>query len=91
MTRNLALDLGSFNIRVNTISPGSIHSPGLSQLAKINNMTVEQINEICMEDTCLKRIGQAQDIANLIVFVISDLCPFMTGANLVLDGGSTIV
>ncbi len=57
----------------------------------MNNMTVEQINQICMEGTYLKRICQAQHIANLIVFVISDLCPFMTGANLVLDWGSTIV
>ncbi|CAF1507852.1 unnamed protein product [Adineta steineri] len=49
-------------------------------------MTIEEMNEKCMEGSCLKRIGQAEDIANLIVFVISDLCPFMTGANLVVDG-----
>ncbi|CAF1139759.1 unnamed protein product [Adineta steineri] len=86
LTRNLALDLGSFNIRVNTISPGSIDSPGRTQLAKDSNMTIEEMNEKCMEGSCLKRIGQAQDIANLIIFVISDLCPFMTSANLVVDG-----
>ena len=40
-TRNLALDLGSFNIRVNSVSPGSIDSPGRNELAKKNNMTVE--------------------------------------------------
>jgi gluconate 5-dehydrogenase len=91
LTRNLALDLGSFNIRVNSVSPGSIDSPGRNELAKKNNMTVEQMNEMCMEGSCLKRIGQAQDIANLIVFVISDLCPFMTGANLVADGGNLII
>ncbi len=54
-------------------------------------MTVEQINQICIKGTCLKRIGQPQAISNLIVFVISDLYPFMTDANLILDGGSTIV
>ncbi|CAF4253143.1 unnamed protein product [Adineta steineri] len=91
LTRNLALDLGSFNIRVNTISPGSIDSPGRTQLAKDNNMTIEEMNKKCMEGSCLKRIGQAEDIANLIVFVISDLCPFMTGANLVVDGGNLII
>jgi NAD(P)-dependent dehydrogenase (short-subunit alcohol dehydrogenase family) len=57
----------------------------------MNNMTVEQINQICIKGTCLKRIGQPQAISNLIVFVISDLYPFMTDANLILDGGSTIV
>ncbi|CAF4140932.1 unnamed protein product, partial [Adineta steineri] len=58
LTRNLALDLGSFNIRVNTISPGSIDSPGRTQLAKDNNMTIEEMNKKCMEGSCLKRIGQ---------------------------------
>ncbi|CAF1276779.1 unnamed protein product [Adineta steineri] len=89
LTRNLALDLGPFNIRVNTIIPGSIDSPGRTQLAKDNNMTIEEMNEKCMEGSCLKRIGQAEDVANLIVFVISDLCPFMTGANLVIDGATS--
>ena len=41
------------------------------------------MNEMCMKGSCLKRIDQAQDIVSLIVFVISDLCPFMTGADLV--------
>lgn len=91
MTRNLALDLGSFNIRVNTISPGSIDSPGRTQLAKQNNLTVEQMNEMCMETSCLKRIGQPEDIANLVVFLVSDLCPFMTGADLVVDAGNAII
>ncbi|UJR34224.1 hypothetical protein I4U23_021629 [Adineta vaga] len=91
LTRNLALDLGSFNIRVNSISPGSIDSPGRTQLAKENHLTVEQMDQMCMDGSCLKRIGQAQDIANLIVFVISGLCPFMTGANLVADGGNVVM
>ena len=91
LTRNLALDLGSFNIRVNSISPGSIDSPGRTQLAKDSQMTVEQMDQMCMEGSCLKRIGQAQDIANLIVFVISDLCPLMTGADLIADAGNVII
>lgn len=91
LTRNLALDLGSYNIRVNTVSPGSIDSPGRTELAKQNNITIEQMDKLCMDGSCLKRIGQAQDIANLIVFVISDLCQFMTGADLVVDGGNVII
>ncbi|CAF0790923.1 unnamed protein product [Rotaria sordida] len=91
LTRNLALDLGSFNIRVNCISPGSIDSPGRDEFAKMNNMTIEQMNDMCIQGSCLKRIGQAEDIANLIVFMISDLCQFMTGTNLVVDGGNFII
>lgn len=91
LTRNLALELGEFNIRVNTISPGSIDSPGRTQLAKDNGMTVEQMDQSCMAGSCLRRIGQAQDIAHLIVFVISDLCPIITGTELIADAGNIIL
>ncbi|CAF4463665.1 unnamed protein product, partial [Rotaria sp. Silwood2] len=91
LTRNLALDLGSFNIHVNTISSDSIDSPGRDEFAKINNMTIEQMNDMCFQGSCLKRIGQPQDIANLIVFIISDLCQVMTDCNLVVDDGNLII
>jgi NAD(P)-dependent dehydrogenase (short-subunit alcohol dehydrogenase family) len=91
MTRNLALDLGSFNIRVNSISPGRIETPLTDELEKMLGVTEEQLNNICKESTCTKQLGQAQEIANMIVFLTSDLCPYMTGANLVIDGGSSII
>jgi NAD(P)-dependent dehydrogenase (short-subunit alcohol dehydrogenase family) len=91
MTRNLALDLGSFNIRVNSISPGRIDTLLREDQTKMMGLTQEQLNNICTEASCLKRIGQAQEIANAIIFLASDLCPFMTGANLVIDGGSSII
>jgi NAD(P)-dependent dehydrogenase (short-subunit alcohol dehydrogenase family) len=91
MTRNLALDLGSSNIRVNSISPGRIDTLLREDQTKMMGLTQEQLNNICTEASCLKRIGQAQEIANAIIFLASDLCPFMTGANLVIDGGSSII
>ena len=53
------------------------------------NWTEEQFTEIQTSRQCLKRIGTPQEIANLVVFLASDLCPFMTGANLLADGGYT--
>ncbi len=88
LTRNLALDLGSFNIRVNSISAGRIESPLRDEQAKLLGLAAI-LDNIHIETSCLKRVGQAQEIANTIVFLASDLCPFMTGANLVIDGGST--
>jgi len=90
MTRNLALDLGSFNIRVNSISPGAIDSPTIYDTAIKNGVTKQEFdNEHAGK--CLKRLGQPQEIANLVVFLASDLCTFMTGSNLVVDGGYSIV
>ncbi len=73
LTRNLALDLGSFNIRVNSISPDRIESPLSDEQAKMLGLTEEILSSICGEASCLKRIGQAQEIANTVVFLASDL------------------
>ena len=40
---------------------------------------------------CLKRLGKAEEIDDMAVFVAADLCQFMTGTNLVVDGGHTVV
>jgi len=91
MTRNLALDLGTFNIRVNSVSPGVIDSPTLDRMAKSVGTSRAKLDEECIKNSCLKRLGQAQEIANMMIFLASDLCPFITGANLVVDGGYTII
>jgi dihydroanticapsin dehydrogenase len=90
MTRNLALDLGSFNIRVNSISPGAIDSPTIYRTAAESGVTKEQF-DADHAGKCLHRLGQPQEIANLIVFLVSDLCTFITGTNIIIDGGYTIV
>lgn len=83
LTRQLALDYGPDGIRVNTITPGAIrtdpkyaHSPDRESLdAKV---------------TPLRRSGMTADIANAICFLVSDQASFITGAELVIDGGLTI-
>ena len=107
MTRNLALDLGSFNVRCNSVSPGCIGSwrerlhwlqypsfletPPIVHLATSLGLSMEQFTKDRATYQCLKRIGTAQEIANLVVFLASDLCPFITGANLTADGGYTTI
>ncbi|CAF1122690.1 unnamed protein product [Rotaria sordida] len=91
MTRNLALDLGSFNIRVNSVSPGYIDSPTIDRIAKDSGTSKGQLEDKVIKNSCLKRMCQAQEIANMMVFLASDLCPFITGANLVVDGGYTTI
>lgn len=90
MTRNLALDLGSFNIRVNSISPGAIESPTIYQTAAKQGLTKEEFDQI-HGGKCLKRLGHPNEIANMVVFLASNLSPFITGTNILIDGGYTSV
>lgn len=91
MTRNLALDLGSFNIRCNAICPGSILTPATANHAANLNMSVDELKESQMKNHCLKRYGTTQEIANMTVFLASDLCQFATGASFLVDGGYTTI
>lgn len=90
MTRNLALDLGSFNIRVNSISPGAIESPTIYETARKNGVTKQEFDAE-HAGKCLKRLGQPQEIANVAIFLASDLCTFTTGSDIIVDGGFTTV
>lgn len=88
LTRNMAVELGSFNIRVNSISPHLIDVPALYEHAEKVGVTKEQLTEMCVSKGCFKRLAQPQEISNAVVFLASDLCPYMTGTNLVVDGGN---
>jgi NAD(P)-dependent dehydrogenase (short-subunit alcohol dehydrogenase family) len=91
MTRNLALDLGPFNIRCNAICPGSILTPVVTNFVASLNMTMDQYIAQESKKQCIKRLGQPEEVANLIVFLASDLCHFATGASFAVDGGYTSI
>ncbi|XP_054153810.1 3-oxoacyl-[acyl-carrier-protein] reductase FabG-like [Oppia nitens] len=79
MTRVLALELGP-NIRVNTINPG------FTMTNMQNGTDPDSIKEI-ISHTPLKRVGLPDDMAKGVAFLASDQASFITGANLVIDGG----
>jgi dihydroanticapsin dehydrogenase len=91
MTRNLALDLGPFNIRCNSICPGTIFTPATVTHATHLNITVDELIAEESKKQCLKRLGRPEEVANLIVFLASDLCHFATGASFAVDGGYTTI
>jgi NAD(P)-dependent dehydrogenase (short-subunit alcohol dehydrogenase family) len=80
-SRGLAKQLGTFGIRVNTISPGQIDTP--MQHRDNSAQNVQAIIDACP----LKRIGQPEEIASVAVFVTSDHGSFITGATLNVSGG----
>lgn len=75
---------------MNSVSPSGIDTPVTFSIGESRGIEKKQLEE-ALQGACLKRIYQPEEVANLFVFLASDLCSFMTGANLVLDGGSTIV
>lgn len=85
LARNLAVELGPHNIRVNCIAPGLIQTDFAKALWDDPD-TLAQRNE----ETPLRRIGQPDEIAGAAVYLASAAGRFMTGQSLVIDGGVTI-
>ncbi|XP_054152623.1 3-oxoacyl-[acyl-carrier-protein] reductase FabG-like [Oppia nitens] len=85
MTRVLALELGP-NIRVNTINPGLTDTNFLN-IKGVDPAVKQAIIKLVAGRTPLKRLGQPMDMAKGVAFLASDQAQFITGANLVIDGG----
>jgi NAD(P)-dependent dehydrogenase (short-subunit alcohol dehydrogenase family) len=86
MTRGLATELGPTGIRVNAISPGFIYS---AMTDKALNADPDRKRR-ALERTPMGRMGEAEDIGWAAVYLASDAAKFVTGANLVVDGGNSI-
>jgi NAD(P)-dependent dehydrogenase (short-subunit alcohol dehydrogenase family) len=85
MTRTLAFELGSANIRVNAIAPGLIDTRLASAL--VND---EAISQTWMARTPIARVGQPEEIAGAALFLASDAASYVTGEILTVDGGTTL-
>ena len=83
-TKASALELGSKNIRVNSICPGLTDRKNLDK-------DWPQGVQNWLENVPLKRLGTGEDIANAALFLVSDAASFITGANLIVDGGMECV
>ena len=84
LTRDLAVQWATRRgIRVNAICPGYFSSPMLDEL---RDGTLDEI----VQRVPLGRVGSAEEIANVVGFLASDLSSYITGATLVVDGGMTI-
>jgi len=87
LTKNLAVELAPFDIRVVGIAPGAIHTPGVdAQMAPLKAAGVDVAAQ--MSRTLLGRSGQADDIARVALFLVSDLAAWVNGEIVVVDAGS---
>ncbi len=85
LARNLAVEWGKHNVRVNCIAPGLIRTDFARALWE-NPQTLKAVTAT----TPLRRIGEADEIAGAAVYLASKASSFMTGQTIVVDGGATI-
>lgn len=85
LARNLAVEYGPYNVRVNCIAPGLVQTDFARALWE-NPETLQAATS----NTPLRRIGQPDEIAGAAVYLASPASSFMTGQTIVVDGGATI-
>lgn len=81
LTRQVARDYADENIRVNAVSPGFIETPLLEEDTHRGTMQYAETN------TAMGRIGDPDEVAEAVLFLASDRASYVTGENLVVDGG----
>jgi NAD(P)-dependent dehydrogenase (short-subunit alcohol dehydrogenase family) len=91
MTRALAWEVAPYNIRVNSISPGSVDTPMLrsdiSLESERTNMSFADVKRIREAEQAFKRWADPDEIAEPIYFLASDAASFITGTDLLVDCG----
>ena len=86
MAKSMALDLASKGIRVNCVTPGMINT----NLLHREVVTEEQLAED-MKKYPLKRYGEPIEVAHAVIYLLSDAAKWVTGSNLLIDGGYTLL
>jgi 2-deoxy-D-gluconate 3-dehydrogenase len=79
-TKNVALELAPHGIWVNAVAPGGIRTPGIGEIDKENLEAFEAMIP-------MGRMGEPDDIGRAVLFLASDLASYMTGSQIVVDGG----
>ena len=87
-TRALAVEVGEHGIRVNAIAPGTIDTPMLARdLDGMNTAEAAGFLDRVRAANALGRIGTVEEVADVLVFLVSDAARYVTGATVVADGG----
>ena len=84
LTKTAAIEFAAFNVRVNSVHPGFTETDMTKDL-----IANEEVKKMVLGPTLLRRPAQPEEIANGILFLASDESSYMTGSELVIDGGYT--
>lgn len=88
-TKNSALELAKYNIWVNAIAPGGITTPGVQAMNQ-GAPTSADVTEQFMAKIPMHRMGDADEIGKVVLFLASDMSSYMTGSQIVVDGGALL-
>ena len=87
LTRQMASYYGRFGVRVNSICPGGL----TGHVAGKSNLQEKQFIKNYEKKVPLKRLGNPEEVANVITFIASNAASYVTGSNILVDGGWTII
>ena len=86
LTRQLAVDYGPENIRVNGLCPGATLSPRVKGYIDSGMVSAKAVEELAL----LGRLAECEEIGNVIAFLASDAASYIHGTSMVVDGGQTV-
>ena len=86
MTRALARELISRQVRVNTVSPGPTITPFFKRTGR-SDEAVDQMQDAFCKANPMGRMGTAEEVASVVLFLLSDESSYVTGSDYAVDGG----
>jgi NAD(P)-dependent dehydrogenase (short-subunit alcohol dehydrogenase family) len=90
LTQQAAIDYGPHNIRVNAIAPGAIMTPMNEKRLAEETDNPDELKAMWDSWHALNRMGRPEEVADLVVFLVSDDSTFITGSIIKIDGGMTV-
>ncbi len=85
--RSMAANYGKLNVRINCISPGGILGP----VAGKSNLQDKKFIKNYLKQNPIKRLGKPEDVASMCIYLSSEASSYINGANIVIDGGWSII
>jgi 2-dehydro-3-deoxy-D-gluconate 5-dehydrogenase len=91
-TKNAALELSQYGITVNAVAPGGINTPGThtDTPSEVSKEQLEAATKAFMNKIPMHRFGEPDDIGKVVLFLASDMASYMTGSQIVVDGGALL-
>lgn len=90
-TKNTALELAPLNIQVNAIAPGGVMTEGVEAMSRdASAVRLADLQRVFAEKIPMHRMGDADEIGKVALFLASDMSSYMTGSQVVVDGGALL-